>query len=47
MIEPAEGLATYRALAAKGDAESMVAVGVILLEGIGCDPDEAETAECG
>ena len=45
MIDPPAGLAIYEALASKGDTESMVGVGVILLEGIGCDLNDANTSE--
>lgn len=42
LLDPAAGLATYRALAEDGHVDSMVALGVVLLEGIGCDPAEVE-----
>jgi len=42
-LDEPTGLRTYRALAEGcDDAESMVAVGVVLLEGLGVQPDEAE-----
>jgi TPR repeat protein len=45
MLDPAEGLRKYRALAEAGDAEAMVGVGVVLLEGVGRDLDAESTAE--
>ena len=40
--DAAEGLTLYRSLAARGHTEAMVGVGVVLLEGIGHDIDDAE-----
>ena len=45
MIDPVDGLKRYRELAAGGNVDAMVAVGIVLTEGIGRDLDEASTAE--
>ena len=45
LVDPAEGLRQYRALAEAGHLDSMVAVGVVQLEGIGIDIDEASNVD--
>jgi TPR repeat protein len=44
-LDPVEGLRRYRELAAGGSLDAMVAVSIILLEGIGRDLDDASVAE--
>ena len=45
LIDPAEGLRQYRELAAGGSIDAVVAIGTVLLEGIGRDQDDADVAE--
>ena len=44
-LDPEKAAAEYRALAAAGHADSMVALGIVLLEGIGHDDNPANLAE--
>jgi len=44
-IDPTDGLRRFRALAEGGNVDAMVAVGTVLLEGIGCESDEAAVSE--
>jgi TPR repeat protein len=43
--DPEGGCAEYRNLAAQGNLDAVVAVGVVLLEGIGMDAEEAEAVQ--
>lgn len=44
-IDAGEGLRMYRALAERGHVSSMVAIGIVQLDGIGCEVKEASTAD--
>lgn len=53
-IDPAKGLKRFRQLAKKGHVDSMVACGIVLVEGLGVSPNEREgirfleqALECG